>query len=369
MEMGILEMGIKGAMYTLYMKRSTMNFNSTLKGMNSVHTVNYISGISAKRYYSSNNLCSSSNNYCSLKILTHFIEDTYNSIIIKNPELEFLLSIQDMRDINNKIMEGKYTFSPLRARLFDKTNENEILDNFILELNVLSKHYINSKKDTFLGIYPTLGDTFVLIGLGRMLNQHIMKKNLFIDSSMGLQVHPKFYWDKVSTKGPVLRLSKLDLTNSMKIINRCNLLSKLSHIVMNGEIMSLIEKYLYLPIMLDENSSIDLTKNINCNIPTAGLISSVLLNFELIELDKEFRRVFPQLDYLRYIHEVLVFFPSTELSIISFDIFREKLLDLFRKLNLEGKIIPIEQGSPFVPCYYGSISLSRDGEILMTEPL
>ena len=71
-------------------------------------------------------------------------------------------------------MEGKYTFSPLRARFFDKTNKNEILENLILELNVLSKHYIN--KDTFLGVYPTLGDTFVLIGLGRMINLHIMKR-------------------------------------------------------------------------------------------------------------------------------------------------------------------------------------------------
>ena len=61
----------------------------------------------------------------------------------------------------------------------------------------------------------------------------------------------------------------------------------------------------------------------------------------------------------------LSFFPSTEFSIISFDIFREKLENLFRNLNLEGKIIPIEQGSPFV--HYGEISVSRDGEILMTE--
>ena len=51
-------------------------FMSEVRSQKGIFSTHYIYGISTKKYYSSNN-------YCDLKKLTHFIEDSYNSILMK----------------------------------------------------------------------------------------------------------------------------------------------------------------------------------------------------------------------------------------------------------------------------------------------
>lgn len=102
----------------------------------------------------------------------------------------------------------------------------------------------------------------------------------------------------------------------------------------------------------------------NIMIPSAELITSVLLNLALMEFDKEFQQVFPELEYSRYIHQVFVSITNAEIKQrMPLDIFEDKVRRLFDKLNVNGKILSIVPGEESVHCYRGEVSVSQDGKI------
>ena len=107
----------------------------------------------------------------------------------------------------------------------------------------------------------------------------------------------------------------------------------------------------------------------NMNIPSAGLITEVLLNYELIDLDYDFQCVFPQLDYARYVNEVIVSFPTEDSKgkVISFEIFEEFVNDLLTQRNWMSKVISIDPGNPAVPCVGGALMVCPDGIIHLME--
>lgn len=287
--------------------------------------------------------------FCSLNRLAYDIGFTYKKLSDLFPDL----TANKVIDILKRIMDGTYTLSPLRLSVFTKKGD-------------LQRHgfnhimHLKDHPNFYVGVKPTQEDRIVLMGLGIMLNQ-----NLLMDNSLGLKTRVKDYYGIVCARGNVLRVYKLDLTKSLMTINRESLLCKLSHIVMDGDIMELVRKFLYLPIKNESGLKFN-----NINIPSSVLITEVLLNFALIEFDKEFQRVFPQLYYNRYIHEVFVYFPTSESKQgMTLGIFEQKVLSLFDQLHLAGEIISIGPGDAPVPCYGGLVCVSQDGKIQVKEQL
>ena len=91
----------------------------------------------------------------------------------------------------------------------------------------------------------------------------------------------------------------------------------------------------------------------------AGLLTSVLFNFLLDDLDRRFIKDFPELPYVRYIHEVFVALPLNSKEKVSF----EKTKELLADLGLSAKEIFIIKGGAPVPCYGGILSVGQDGLI------
>lgn len=284
--------------------------------------------------------------FCSLHRLACNIDLVYKELSDHFPEL----TANKVIEIQKSIKDGTYTLSPLRLSFFSKKGD----------LKRPKYHHIMHVKEQpnlYYGVNPTQEDSLVLMGLGIMLNNKIVKDNLLMENSLGLKTLLKDYLVKVCARENVLRLYKFDLTNSMKTINRDYLMSKLSHIVQDGVILELVGQFLYLPIK-DESG---IEYNTGMNIPSSGLITEVLLNFALIEFDKEFQRLFPQLYYTRYINEVFVSFSTSESK--QGEIFEQHVVSLFDLLNLSGKIISIGPGDAPVPCLGGLVSVSQDGLI------
>ena len=289
--------------------------------------------------------------YCSKLRLSRNIDFLYRNFEDLFPEL----TSKKVNDISQSIIDGTYTLSPLRLNVFSKSQ--------IGELKRPKYHYIMHVKDEPNLCYcvnPTQEDRLVLLGLGLMLNQKIILDNLLMENSVGLRIQQRDYLYLVCMRENVTRLYKFDLTNSMKTINRDNLLSKLSHIVMDGEILSLVGQFLYLPIT-DESG---IEYNTGVNILPSGHLTDVLLNFALIEFDKGFQRLFPKFYFTRFLNEVLVYFSTSESKLVeSFSIFEKQVVILFDQLNLSGKIISIGPGDAPVPCLGGLVSVSQDGQI------
>lgn len=101
--------------------------------------------------------------------------------------------------------------------------------------------HVNSQPNLCYCVNPTQEDSLVLMALGMMLNTKIVQDNLLMENSLGLKTRIKDYLGLVCSRVNVSILYKLDLTNSMKTINRDSLLSKLSHIV-KDEAMKFISR-------------------------------------------------------------------------------------------------------------------------------
>lgn len=284
--------------------------------------------------------------FCWLKRLAYCIELTYNDL--SDDLFPGLTSVQ-VRDIQKRIVDGTYTLSPF----FLSTNHINNVHMHKIQINDLPEMCISSTEE----------DLLVLTSLGCILNLLFIKENLFMENSLGLRINTKSYYDNnVRGRGNVFRLYKFDLTNSLRTINRKSLFCKLAHLVNDLPIMKLVSNFLSLPIV--NSSGKTAAAAIEFSIPIAGLITQVLLNYALIEFDEEFRRVFPQLEYIRYVQEVFVSFPSTcTYSSQTFESFEQQVFCLFKQLNLDGKILSIVPGDAPVPCYGGKVWVSQDGII------
>lgn len=85
----------------------------------------------------------------------------------------------------------------------------------------------------------------------------------------------------------------------LSVINKESLLTKLEPIVQNDDIMNILKSFLYMPIKHDGQ---DWTSFMKETIPSSELITDVLINYSLIELDNQFLQLFPSFSYTRYIH-------------------------------------------------------------------
>lgn len=207
-------------------------------------------------------------------------------------------------------------------------------------------------------------DNLVLVGLGLMIYTCMMDK-IAMNNFVGPTIYKRDSNSIICDRDYVSRLYRLDLSPSLTLntLNKESLLSRLSELIIDGDIMELLRKFMNLPIL--DSGGRDNTEKWNCQIPPSGFITDILLTFALIEFDEEFQRVFPQSEYSRYVHEVLVSFPTFGGK--DGILFEQEIYSLFDKHNLCGKMISIGPGDPPLPCHTGEVSISLDGDIHVTE--
>lgn len=111
------------------------------------------------------------------------------------------------------------------------------------------------------------------------------------------------YYDEIRSRKPVKRLFVVDLQSSLSTINIDALLQSLSEVVKNDIVM----KYIHYmrDLSIDGISGIKLT-----NIPKTSILTDALLDYYLKNLDIEFKNAYPELNYHRFIHEVIITLPE-----------------------------------------------------------
>ena len=257
-----------------------------------------------------------------------------------------------VNDIKERILNGTFTFSPLRIRAFHIDDEPELAFGYTF--------YCKNNPINYT-IYSTQEDNLVQIAIGYLLTKVFLMKN---NSKTFTQKNA--YYESVCAEGNVLRLYKFDLINTLMTKNRKDLLSYLSDIVMNHNFMELVEQYIYLPIQ--DKDGIDITSQIGCCIPPVGPITEVVMNQIFKVLDNEFKRLYPSLSYNRLVYQVLVSVPKTYSSQLGIkleceNIFKEQVLTLFDQIDISGNIDSIGPGDRPLLCQRDQVFLSKEGEI------
>lgn len=282
---------------------------------------------------------------CSLDQLASTIEKYYYGL----SDIFSDLTVSRMRDIQNQIRTGKYTLTSLQLIV------NKNLDSLKGSPYIINMSIDNQK--VYGCLTPILEDKLVLIALAAMLNTRIHEWNIQHPSCFSFKESPTDYYTRIrSREGPISRVYKLDMLNSLYLINRNTLLSKLKPIVSNDEIMQFLHSFLYIQILYEgQDLSYDL-------FPTSELITEVLLDFYLKELDNQFHLVFPCFSYTRYVNEILITTPH------QVPFFESSLFALLESLELDGRIVSIGPGDPPIPCHEGAlISLTEDGRLFIDK--
>lgn len=299
-----------------------------------------------KKYYSTGK--NSSNAYCSIPHLLSSIDSAFNNFHFLFPSL----NQNHVISINKILSDGLYNLSPVQ--LFVVTKDGK-------EKRVSSSDQVYDTNTKIL-IKAIPEDELVLTGLGLMLQMHIILSKVHIPNSVGLISSLEEYYDIVCSHGNVMRVYKLDLKNSFLNISRDRLYHMLSTIVLDKKILQLLEQFINLPIPNN-------VMKLNLNFPATSLLCEVLINFYLIDFDMAFQRVFPEFNYNRYVHEIIISFPtSSSMNRAAFDLFESKLLGIFDQLNIIADYTSIGPGDAPTTCFSGHlICLNYDGSIDVKE--
>lgn len=320
------------------------------------HVSKMSSTINLFQSYQSNCTCNSSlNNLASnIKLMYTLLTDLFGEL---TPDM--------VEDIQRRIMQGKYTLSSPKIVVSFREGEEpkKVSDHSFKEIGHMRQHLFRMKvKGSYVygSVIPIPADNLVLTALANMLNTQIVSLDLLNLSSFGIKSHPWDYYGHIyQREGPISKIYKIDMTNSIAVIDKEILLSKLKHVVKNADIFKLIKSLLYLPIYLDDE---DITHIFDNSIPFSGYISDALLNFHLIDLDNQFPFLFPSsFFYYRYIHEVIITTTEEEEEDS-----KDALEEAFIHLRVWGKIISIGPGDTPIHCYHGgTVWISEEGRIQM----
>jgi hypothetical protein len=256
---------------------------------------------------------------CSLERLAQEIGYVYN----EDPG-RFELDDTIAKSIRYLIREGKYHFTPLILEPLSNTDP--------VHWSVLQSFQIRGFSGRYC-LRPLVGDTLVLTALGRMINQTILESSVLIDQSFGFKIPIHSFFENLGECGEVSTLLYLNLTPTM-ISFPCSkeyVYSKLYPILKDRDVINLVWSFINIPIEFNN----EIIRSGMFNIPPVGIISIVLFNFFLDDLDRTFISFLPDNAYYRYISKTFI---------MNYDIILIKKILSERRLN--AKIHLLTPGSP-----------------------
>lgn len=274
----------------------------------------------------------------------------------REPGLFKDIQLIQVEELVNRIQSGSFQLKPFTVKISDKKDDLK---------KVYPSHHIlymkSSDKNLVYGcIIPDKEDRLVLMALGLMLNQKMHQMNLHKSSecgSFGFVEELSSYYKHISSfKKPISRAYLFDMNVSFIQIKKDDLYRKISHLIENEEILTILYDFLHIQFIIHGK-----LQYIDPYIPFSDLISDVLLNYCLYELDNMIHMKYPSIRYSRYIHEIVISIPEGESLCVN------DILSVISFLNLSGKYVTIDPGSSSVKCYHGGIvSISKEG-ILKTD--
>lgn len=295
--------------------------------------------------------------------LINSIDNAYDELLFET------VSQADVHSIKECIYNGTYTFSP--AYLYAITEDCQLIRS--------SSNDLKSNSDDYMLIKPIPEDMLVLTAIALLLQLHFISMDIQVPTSLGLRTSLDNYYDMIGSQRYIMKVNKIDIKFPILSIKRKRIYHKLCPYIVDPYMYKLIEQYIYLPIHDKDNNIVKLDYD-NNNIvkldykdilpPISNLITDVITNYYLIDLDIEiesmFQRLFPNITYYRYMNEIIITLStSCSMNKAAFDIFESKLINVLNSYGLSYKSFSIGCGDAPITSMYGGlqISLKHDGSI------
>ena len=263
--------------------------NRSYMKLNTLHTIT----ICTSRLY-----CTYNNQNCIL--LTSAINTIYNQDWNARGVLPF-----KKNELLELVVRDKYVLSPLQYFVLKKSD----IPDFIYEILIMEskRGYLsidNSVDDKWIHLYKPQNSTdlLLLMALSKVLLT-LIDSNPNIYNVYKLEENKSYHYNYLDRMRDVCRVYKIDLSQSIKCIDKFDVMDDIKFIGLNGVVLNLITDLVHLPIC-----DAYVNKRIPCHgIPPIGEISNVIFDIFLISrFDREFIHRYPGVSYTRLGYEVFI---------------------------------------------------------------
>lgn len=301
---------------------------------------------SARSYYSTID--------SSLIQLSEDIYFIYNNL---TTTLDFKLSQKELSNLQQMLLSGFYTLSPLRLRRVRRDDLEKFLFATLPDFPDLT-FYPSKDSSFYIVVFPSKKeDVLVFMALSilfyRFTYGSVPKERYRLVERLDL------FYSGIQKMGKVTKLHRINMDPSLQLIPSSLVLDAVKSFVGTDSVCyNLVSSFMDLATLDEEGKHVCF----GC-MPTVGEITRVLFNLALMEFDRQLCNKYPGIRFERFIG--LVFIASTDDLI--FDEYQG--WDMIQDLGLSCEIDYIGPGDEPLECRHRMVALDYEGKVVMYNPI
>lgn len=197
--------------------------------------------------------------------------------------------------LEGEILKGKYQLSFFWVR--------KELERYPFKMDQLTFYRFESLDNDYWQLYLTLKleDELILISLANILQKYVLTPNIFLEQSFPGQTD-KLFVAEIKSWSNLRGLFVIDLSRYSSILCRRRLMDKIKPLIEDPFILNLIERFLHSPVLDNAGKNLALKGG----IPPVRFLHSILFNFFLDEMDRNFLSKFPGATFARFSHQMVI---------------------------------------------------------------
>lgn len=289
----------------------------------------------------------------SLVQLSEDIDFIYNNL---KTTMKYNLSQKELCNLQQMLLSGFYTLSPLRLRRISGDDLIEFLFATLPDFPDLT-FYPSREGSSYIVVFPSKKeDVLVFMALSihfyRLTYGSVPKENYRLLDRVGL------FYSGIQNMGKVTRLYRINMDPSLQLIPDSLVLDGVKSFVGADSVCyKLVSSFLNLETIDEDGRKICF----GC-MPIVGEITRVLFNLALMEFDRRFSHKYPGIAFERFIG--MVFIACTDdLRIDEYQVW-----DMIQDLGLSCSIEYTEPGEEPLKCRNRMVALDYEGKVVVYNP-
>lgn len=290
----------------------------------------------------------------SLVQLSEDIDFIYNHF---KTHLQYNLSQEDLMILQQMLLSGLYTISPLRLRRIRRDDLADFLFATLPDFPDLT-FYPSKDSSYYIVVFPSKKED-VLLFMALSIHFYRFTYGSVPKERYRLVERVDLFMNCIHKMGKVTKLFRINLDPSLQLIPSSQVLDPVKSFVGADSVSyNLVSQFMDLATIDEEGRHV----RFGC-MPILGEITKVLFNLALMEFDRQLCNQYPGIQFERFIG--LVFIASTDDLI--FDEYKGRAL--IEELGLYCDIESIGPGDEPLDCYHGKVALDNEGKVVVINPI
>lgn len=289
----------------------------------------------------------------SLVQLSEDLDFIYNNLRVTH---NYNLSQKELCNLQQMLLSGFYTLSPLRLRRIRRDDLDDFLLATLPDYPDLTL-YPSRDSSYYIVVYPSKKeDVLVFMGLGihlyRFTYGSVPKENYRLLDRLGL------FYSSIQNMGYVTKLYRINMDPCLQLIPDSLVLDGVKSFVGADSVCyKLVNSFINLETIDEEGKKICF----GC-MPIVGEITRVLFNLALMEFDRQLCQKYPGIAFERFIG--LVFIACTD----DLRIDESQVFDMILDIGLSCEIDYTVPGDEPLDCRHRKVALDNEGKVVVYIP-